>query len=217
MKQFWIRVSNMVIGLLLYGLGIAITIKAGIGYAPWEVFHAGLAGTIGLGIGATSIIVGILIAAIVTALGEKMGLGTLTSMVLTGVFLDIMLASNIIPTAENFAIGTIMLVVGLFVVSTGAYFYIRSAFGAGPRDNLMVVMARKAKLPIGVCRGIVDLLVTLMGWVLGGMVGVGTVISVVAAGFCIQIVFRLFGFDATAVKHETLDYTIKTLFHHKSK
>ena len=97
-----------------------------------------------------------------------------------------------------------MLISGLFVIAIGSYFYIKSAFGVGPRDNLMVVLARKTKLPVGVCRFAIELAVTLIGWLLGGMVGIGTVISVIAIGFCIQITFKVFKFDVTAVKHETL-------------
>jgi uncharacterized membrane protein YczE len=99
------------------------------------------------------------------------------------------------------------LIAGLFILSLGSYFYIKSAFGAGPRDNLMIVLNRKTKLPVGVCRSIVELSVTLAGWILGGMVGIGTVISVVAVGFCIQITFAAFKFDAAAVEHETLKET----------
>jgi len=83
----------------------------------------------------------------------------------------------------------------------------KSAFGAGPRDNLMVVLNRKTKLPVGICRSIVELSVTLAGWMLGGMVGIGTVISIIAIGFCIQITFAIFKFNPAAVEHETLKQT----------
>ena len=118
---------------------------------------------------------------------------------------------NIIPLAINLTVGIVMLITGLFVVSTGTYFYIKSAFGAGPRDNLMVVLNRKTRLPVGVCRSMVELSATLVGWILGGMVGIGTVISVVAIGVCIQITFAIFKFDPAAVEHETLKETFGML------
>ena len=216
MKHLLTGLFNMTIGLLLTALGIIITIKANIGYAPWEVFHVGLSNTIGLSFGITTIIVGIVIVIIVTLLGEKLGLGTILSMVLTGIFADIILIMNIIPIAENLAIGVIMLIAGLFIISLGTYFYIKTAYGVGPRDNLMVVLARKTKIPVGVCRIIVEFVVTVIGWLLGGMVGIGTIISVIAIGFCIQITFSLFKFDVTAVKHEAFDDTIKTLIGNQS-
>ena len=211
MKTFIIRLLSMTTGLILYALGIVIMINANIGYAPWEVFHVGLAKTIGLSIGITSIIAGIVIVLIVTILGEKLGLGTIASMILTGVFIDIIFFINFIPIAKNLLIGIIMLIAGLFILAVGSYFYIKSAFGVGPRDNLMVVLARRTKFPIGVCRSAIELLVTVIGWVLGGMVWIGTIISVIAIGFCIQITFRLFRFDATLIKHETLKDTFANL------
>jgi len=209
--KIFIRLLNMTIGLILTALGIIITIKANIGYAPWEVFHVGLSNTIGVSFGMTTIIVGIIIAIIVTVLGEKLGLGTILSMVLTGVFADIILMIDFIPIAKSFVVGVIMLIAGLFIISLGTYFYIKTAFGVGPRDNLMVVLARKTKLPVGICRFSVEFTVTLIGWLSGGMVGIGTIISVIAIGFCIQITFGLFKFDVTAVKHEDLGDTFKGL------
>ena len=207
MRNVYIRLLNMTIGLFLTALGIIITIKANIGYAPWEVFHVGLSNTIGVSFGITTIIAGIVIAIIVTLLGEKLGLGTILSMVMTGIFADIILIINIIPISENFTVGCIMLITGLFIISLGTYFYIKTGYGVGPRDNLMVVLARKTKMPVGICRVLVELIVTLIGWFLGGMVGIGTIISVIAIGFCIQLTFGLFKFDVTAVKHESLGDT----------
>ena len=211
MKHFFVRFLNMIIGLILYALGIIITIKAHIGYAPWEVFHVGLANTTGLSLGVTTIIVGIIILIIVTLTGEKLGFGTILSMLLTGIFLDIILMIDFIPIARNMLSGIVMLVIGMFIISIGSFFYIKAAFGAGPRDNLMVVLARKTKIPVGICRGIIELLVTFVGWLLGGMVGIGTVISVVAIGFCIQITFKVLKFDVTSVKHESLKDTYNAL------
>ena len=207
MKTLTKRLLDLLIGIVLYALGIVLAIQANIGFAPWEVFHAGLALVTGLGIGAASIVAGLVIVAIVTACGEKIGLGTISSMVLTGVFIDALLWIGLVPTAANPFVGAAMLVVGLFVIALGSYFYMKSAFGAGPRDNLMVVLNRMTKLPVGICRSAVELSVTLAGWLMGGMVGIGTVISVIAIGFCVQAAFALFRFDAAAVEHETLRQT----------
>ena len=207
----------MILGLVLYALGIIMTMKADLGYAPWEVFHAGLAAVTGLSIGVASIIAGIVVVIIVTASGEKLGLGTLASMILTGVFMDIILRTNVIPAAGSRAVGIVMLIAGLFIISAGSFFYMRSALGVGPRDNLMVVLTRKTKIPVGLCRGAVELLVTLVGWLMGGIVGIGTVVSVAAVGFCIQITFRVLKFDVTAIRHETLGDTYAALVKKKQR
>lgn len=99
------------------------------------------------------------------------------------------------------------MITGLFIISFGSYFYIGSGFGAGPRDSLMVALQRKTGLPVGLCRGILEGSVVLIGWLLGGPVGIGTVIAAFGIGFCIQIVFAIMKFDATSVKHETLNAT----------
>lgn len=217
MRQFYIRLVRLIWGLFLYALGIVVTMNAHIGYAPWEVFHVGLAKTTGISIGVASIVVGLIIGIVVVLLGEKLGFGTLLNMVLIGVFLDIIIAFHIIPVTSNFAIGIIMLIIGLFIIALASYYYIGAAFGAGPRDSLMVALTRKTGLPIGVCRGTIELLAVIVGWVLGGMVGIGTVIATFTIGFCVQTTFKLLKFDVTKVEHETLDCTYKTLFGNKKE
>ena len=211
MKHFFLRVLSMITGLFLYALGIVLTIKANIGYPPWDVFHVGLANKIGFSLGIVISAVGVIIVIIVTLLKEKFGLGTICNIIMIGLFLDIILLIGFIPELENLITGSLMLISGLFIIAIGSYFYIKSGFGVGPRDNLMVVLARRTKLPAGLCRSLIELFVTIIGWFLGGMVGLGTVVAVIAIGFCVQIVFKLLKFDVTLVKHETLGETFKML------
>ncbi|MCL1927633.1 MAG: hypothetical protein FWG07_02425 [Treponema sp.] len=213
MKQFIVRIITLLFGLFLYALGIVLSIKANIGYAPWEVFHVGLAQKTGMSIGTAVVLTGVVVVGIVLVLGEKIGLGTLLNMVLIGVFMDLIIISNIIPEQETLTFGLLMLIIGLFIISLGSYFYIKAAFGAGPRDSLMVVLNRKAKLPIGICRSTIELSVTIIGWILGGMAGIGTIISVIAIGFFIQFTFALLKFIPSTVKHETLRQTYTNLRH----
>ncbi|MCL1828075.1 MAG: hypothetical protein FWG32_01115 [Oscillospiraceae bacterium] len=216
MLRFIARISGIVFGLFLYALGLLLGIEANIGYAPWEVFHVGLSKTTGLSIGTVIILSGLFIVVLVTVLGEKFGLGTILGVVLTGSFIDLIMYFDnrfaIIPKPGNLLTGALMLVAGLFIIAFGIFFYMGAAMGAGPRDNLMVVVARRTRFSVGICRGAVELTVTVVGWLLGGMVGLGTVISVVAIGFCVQITFKLLKFDPTVIKHERLDETFKALF-----
>lgn len=193
----------MIIGLFLFALGIVIIIRANIGAAPWDVLHTGLAYTAGLSIGTANIITGITIVILVKLLGEKLGIGIIANMFLIGIFVDIILFIDVIPKMDNIIFALPMLIIGAFSISIGSYFYLKSAFGAGPRDSLMIVLARKTKMPAGLCRSIIELLATAAGWLLGGMIGLGTIIFVIGIGFCIQITFRFFRFDVTAVKHES--------------
>lgn len=212
MKQFYLRLLRLIWGLFLYSLGIAVTMSAQIGYAPWDVFHVGFSKTIGVSIGTASIITGIVIGMITIFLGEKLGLGTVLNMILIGVFLDLLLSIPVPNVELNFVVRIIILVIGLFIISMASYFYIGSAFGAGPRDSLMVGLTRKTGLPVGLCRGTIEIIAVFLGWKLGGMVGIGTIISAFAIGFCVQTTFKLLKFDATEMKHETLDITYKMIF-----
>ena len=117
MKQFYIRLLRLIWGLFLYALGIVVTINAHIGYAPWDVFHVGLAKMIGVSIGTASIITGVVIVIITILLGEKLGFGSLLNMVLIGVFLDMLLGLDIIPVASNLIFGILMIIVGLFIIA----------------------------------------------------------------------------------------------------
>ena len=195
----------MVTGLFLFALGIILNIRANIGFPPWDVFHVGLANTIGISIGLTSILVGIVVGIFVTILGEKFGIGMIFNMVLVGIYIDLIFPH--VPTAQNNLTGVIMMLAGIIVVSVGSCLYLKSAFGAGPRDSLMVALARRTKFPVGVCRGAIEATITVAGFFLGGMLGFGTAIFVVAIGFFIQITFKIFKFDPTAVKHETIKET----------
>ena len=207
MKGFMKRLFALVLGLFLFALGIVLTIHANIGYAPWDVFHVGLALTAGISIGVSAILTGFAILAIVVVCGEKIGLGTVLNVILIGVFIDLIRFVRVIPVVDNIFIGIAMLIGGLFIISFGSYFYIKAGFSAGPRDSLMVLIKRKTKLPVGVCRSAIELTATVVGWLLGGMVGIGTVISVFGIGFCIQITFKILKFDVTAIKHENLKQT----------
>lgn len=210
-KQFLRRFLILNIGLFLYALGITLTLTAQIGYAPWEVLHVGLAKTCAVSIGTVSIVIGFLILLVTAYFGEDVGIGTIANMIVIGLELDLILYLDILPYAESLLSGVVMLISGLFIIAFGSYFYIASAFGAGPRDSLMVLVTRKTGLPIGVCRGAIELTAVAVGWYLGGLVGIGTVISALAIGFCIQITFRLLRFDATKIRHERLQETFRYL------
>ena len=208
-RQFFTRLLILHIGLLLYSLGIALTHNAQIGYAPWEVLHVGMSKTFGLSIGTISIIVGLVILMVTAFFGEDVGIGTIANMIVIGLVLDLILFLDFLPIAGNVISGILMLVSGLFVIALGSYFYIASGFGAGPRDGLMVLLTRKTGLPIGICRGGIELSTVLIGWQLGGLVGIGTVISALAIGFCVQITFKFLRFDPTKITHERIQETYK--------
>jgi uncharacterized membrane protein YczE len=199
-KSYLKRLTRLLCGIVLYSLGIVITMNANLGYAPWDVFHQGISNITGLTFGVVSIFVSLAVALAAALLGEKLGIGTFLNFVLMGLFLDAILWLDFIPTMSGWLPGLMMLILGLFIIALATYFYMSSAFGAGPRDSLMVSLKRKTKLPIGICRGMLEVTVVLIGWLLGGPVGVGTVLSAFGISFCIQLVFALMKFDSTLIQ-----------------
>jgi uncharacterized protein len=198
------RILRLFLGLFLYALGIVFTMKARIGFAPWEVFHAGIGKAIGMSIGNVSIVAGLAIGLVALLLGERLGVGTFCNMVFIGIFIDLLLKFGFALEMQLFLPRLVLLVIGLFTIALATYFYISSAYGAGPRDSLMVALTRKTHLPIGVCRGSIEFIAVVIGWLLGGMVGIGTVVSALVIGFCIQITFKLLRFDPTKIEHEDI-------------
>jgi len=209
------RILRLFFGLFICSLGIVMTMKANIGFAPYDVLHKGIANTIGISIGSASILIGLIICIISIFLGEKLGLGTILDMILIGILIDLFLSLNFIPQMNGYLSGIALMITGLFAIAFGAYFHISSGYCAGPRDNLMVAIERKTHLAVGFCRGILEACSVLIGWILGGPVGIGTILYAFGISLCIQIVFSLMKFDPTKVEHETFHTTLRLLTHPK--
>ncbi len=200
---------RLALGLILFTVGTVIIMNSGMGYGPWELFHAGIACHIPLTVGQVGIVTGAVIVMADLLMKEAVGIGTLANMVFIGLLMDWMLP--IIPRMEGAVPGFFYMVLGLLILGLGSYFYIQAGFGAGPRDTLMVALRRHTQLPVGVSRFAIEITVALLGWLFGGPIGVGTMITAVGLGSVIQIVFRLFHFEATAVEHENLADTMRKL------
>lgn len=205
------RFISLLFGLFLYALGIVFTLNAEIGYAPWEVFHQGVANVTILSFGVASIVVGLVVLLFDHLMGESIGVGTALNILLVGIFIDIIRYANIIPKPQNYIVRLLFFFIGFIIIALASYYYMKSGFSAGPRDSAMVGVNRLTGLPIGVCRAGIEILVTILGYILGGHVGVGTVLSAFVAGFVIQTVFDLLKFDPKTVKHETFKDTLEAL------
>ncbi len=208
--KFVLRFFKLMFGLFLFALGVIECINANIGYAPWDVFHVGLSQTTGLSLGVVSIVTGLFIIVLVVFLKEILGIGTILNMIFIGVFIDIINYLNFIPVMSNFWYGFILMQIGLLTLSIASYFYISAGFGAGPRDSLMVALARRTPLPIGICRSIVEATAVISGFFLGGYVGIGTVVYVLLVGVYVQLVFMILRFNPGYIKHESIRQTFSS-------
>jgi len=173
------RLSRLLPGLVLYGVSDGMILLAGLGVDPWDVFHQGLSRRLGLGVGTWAVIVGIVVLALWVPLRQKPGLGTVCNVLIVGTVIDLVLAEFAAPR-EIVVRWLLMLAgVGLNGVATAAY--IGAGLGPGPRDGLMTGLAARGH-SIRVVRTALELTVLATGWLLGGTVGIGTVVYALAIG-----------------------------------
>lgn len=169
-------------GLIIVALGISMTIKGyRLGIGPWDVFHVGLYKKFGLTIGTWSIITGLLIVGATAIIFKELPkIGTWLNMILLGVFIDIF--NWILPDPEAIFAQTVLFVLGIVIMGYGIGVYMSPSIGAGPRDSLMLVFVEKFGFSIKRVRTSIEVIVAICGWLLGGPVGVGTVIIALLIG-----------------------------------
>lgn len=204
-------ILRLLIGFLVYGLAIVVMIHANIGLSPWDVFHQGISLRTGLSMGQISISVGIIIIIIDAFLGEGIGWATIGNVLLIGTFLDMFEAMNIIPYANNLLSGIIMMLIGIILAAIATVLYLKPALGSGPRDGLMLAFNKLTSKPVGVIRTIIEISALTAGWLLGGSVGIGTIISAFGLGYAIQIGFKIADMDSKSIKHRSIMEDIKLL------
>ncbi|WP_308192512.1 hypothetical protein [Microbacterium sp. Au-Mic1] len=183
------RVLQLVIGLVLYGVGDGLMITAGLGVDPWTVFAQGLAQRTGIGVGWITNIVGLLVLLLWIPLRQKPGIGTLLNVLLVGT--AIQATVTVLPPAHGLLMQILLLIGGVLAVALASGLYIGAHFGPGPRDGLMTGMNSRLGWPIWVSRLTVELTVLAVGWLLGGTVGVGTVVFALGIGPLVHIAMPL--------------------------
>ena len=178
------RIPRLLWGLTLFGWGLALMVAADLGLGPWEVFHQGVSFHTPIPIGTVGIITGLIVLLLWIPLGERFGLGTALNVVLVGVVIDLTLLWLSTPSLP--ALRWVYLIGGFVMVAVATGYYIGAGLGPGPRDGLMTGLARRG-WSIGLARTSVELTVLLGGWLLGGTVGVGTVIFAFGIGPLVQL------------------------------
>jgi uncharacterized membrane protein YczE len=173
------RFARCIFGLALFGLGTAMFFASELGASPWDVFHQGVTRHTGLPVGLVIELVGLLIIAAWYPLGLRPGWGTLLNAIEIG--LVVMLASEVLPTTEALLPRLGYLVVGLVSVGIGTGYYIGAGLGTGPRDGLMLGLAR-GRINVGVTRTIIEAAVLVAGIALGGTAGLGTAVFALGIG-----------------------------------
>lgn len=183
-------------GLICFGLGAGLIIRGNLGQGPWDVLHQGIALQTGISIGLASILTGIPVVLAWWPLGQRPGWGTLANIIVIGVAVDIVL--RFVPIAQNLVISAVFLIGGILITGFGSGLYLSSAMGAGPRDGLMLGLARRSGWSVRIVRTLIEVVVLTIGWLLGGNVGIGTLAFALGIGPAVQVSLRFFKHTPTA-------------------
>ena len=176
-------------GLILFGFGEALVVISFLGNSPWTVMAQGISIKSGLSIGVVTFIVSVVVLSLWYFLKQKPGLGTIFNIVIIAAMLDITIA--LIQTPETYIMKLLMAALGVMMVGVGSGVYLIANLGPGPRDGLMTGLQKKTNLPIAAVRAFIEISVALVGWYLGGTLGIGTLMFAFGIGPCIALCLYL--------------------------
>ncbi|ALE92148.1 hypothetical protein AOC05_07055 [Arthrobacter alpinus] len=185
------RLLRLLLGLLMYGIAIALMIRGNIGASPWDVFAQGASRTTGISFGLCTVIISAIVLLFWIPLRQKPGVGTIANAVLVGVFADLGLA--VIPQASHPLLQGASFMCGLCLLAFATALYIGAGLGPGPRDGLMTGLVRVTGRPVWMIRTGIELSVVVVGFFMGGVVGAGTAAFAVGVGPLTQVTLRWLG------------------------
>ncbi len=188
LKPKKITILYLIFGLFLFGIGEALLITANIGVSPWFVLHQGLAFKTGYTIGITTFIVSVVVLFLWFPLKQKPGIGTILNAIFISVVIDLSLF--ILPYPKEFLFQLIQVFIGIFIIGIGSGYYLAANLGPGPRDGLMTGINKQTNKSIALIRTLIELSAVGVGFYLGGVLGIGTIIYAVFIGFSVS--FGLF-------------------------
>ncbi len=195
----WFRIAS---GLAVFAFGVHLTIYANIGLAPWDCLGMGIANHTFLNYGLAMTAIALLTLFIDLLLRERIGYGTIIDALLTGNLVQLYNNINPFPENHNMWLGIVIMLIGFVFMALGMCVYMKAAQCCGPRDSLLVGLGKRMpRVPIGVVEIILWAVVLLAGWLLGGPVGIGTLISTFGAGAVMQLVYSVIHFEPREIKH----------------
>jgi uncharacterized membrane protein YczE len=179
------RLAQLYAGLALYGLSMALLVRAELGVMPWDVLHQGISRSVGGSLGAVSIVVGALVLLLWVPLRQRPGVGTISNVIVIGLAVDASLA--VLPTIDALAARVVLVAVGIVLNAVATAAYIGVHLGPGPRDGLMTGLVRRTGGSVRLVRTGIEVAVVASGWLLGGTLGVATVLYALAIGPLVQV------------------------------
>ncbi len=200
-------------GLVLFAFGIYLELQADVGVAPWDSFALGLVNTFGIRYGTASILISVFVIGLDLLLRQPIGIGMILDTVVVGKSVDLFNWLGWVPKCTNPVLIGALLLLGMIFKGMSQYFYMKAALGCGPRDSLFVGIGKRIKkIPVGFINMGIMATVTLIGWLLGGPIGIGTIVCAFLEGPIMQLCFKLVRFDATGIRHQNLIESMKVLF-----
>lgn len=195
------RITQLLVGLFLYGLGIAFMVRGEIGAAPWDVLSQGISRHVPLSFGVITILTSVVVLLLWLPLRQRYGVGTLLNALLVGPSADVGLL--LIPVGQPLWLRIAFFVIGLLVLAAATGLYIGAHFGPGPRDGLMTGLHKRTGWPIWIVRTGIEIVVVAVGWSLGGNVGIGTLAFALLVGPLCQYFMRIFAIRVPAPAKST--------------
>lgn len=206
----WLRI---LFGLAVYSFGGHLTIAANIGLAPWDCLGMGIAKHTPLNYGSSMVLIGVCAIVIQLILRERIGFATLFDALLTGNIVQFLTDISPYPENHSLRLGIVFMLFGFLFIALGMYVYMSAECGCGPKDGLLIAIGKRMpKISIGVVEMLLWATVTFAGWLLGGSVGIGTVISTFGAGAVMHLFFDVIGFEPRKLRHRSIKETFSILF-----
>ena len=204
-KEIVLQWLQIVLGLLIFAFGVHLTIYANIGLAPWDCLGMGISYHTPLNYGLSMTVMGVVILCVDLLLREHIGFGTIIDALLTGNFVQMYNDLNPLPENHNLWLGIAVMLVVFVFMTLGMLVYMKAAQCCGPRDSLLIGLGKRMqRLPIGAVEILLWAAVLLVGWLLGGPVGIGTLISTLGAGAVMQLVYNALRFEPRDIRHRNV-------------
>jgi uncharacterized membrane protein YczE len=186
-----LRSVSLLAGLFLFAAGVVALLQSGLGLSPWDVLNQGISDHTRLSFGAANIAVALVVLGLAWSLGARVGAGTVANAILIGVFVDLLLRLDAVGelAAQPLGVRVALMVGGIAVIGAGSALYIGAGMGAGPRDSLMLVLSRRSGVRVGLVRAALEIAVTVVGFALGGTVGIGTLAFALGIGPAVEMSF----------------------------
>ncbi len=212
MKRILLQWLQIAAGLLVFALGVHLTIFANIGLAPWDCLGMGVARHTPLNYGLSMTTIALIVLGIDLLLKERIGFGTIIDALLTGNFVQMFNDLNPLPANESLWLGIAIMLAGFVFMALGMWVYMSAGQCCGPRDALLVGLGKRLpRVPIGIVEILLWAVVLLAGWLLGGPVGVGTLISTFGAGLVMQLVYGALRFEPRNVVHRDVVQVLREI------